>query len=824
MTTEFDLPIDAALQELLDRLSERSNVVLQAPPGAGKTTRVPLALLDAPWLSGRKILMLEPRRVAARAAAERLASSLGERVGARVGYRIRHESKISRDTRIEVVTEGILTRMLQGDPGLEDVGIVIFDEFHERSIHADLGLALCLESQSALREDLRLLVMSATLDGQAVAALLDAPIVTSEGRSFEVETRWLDAPIASARGGRAPRLEQSVAELTLQALAQEPGDALVFLPGAREIRGAESWLRERVAGDTDLRPLYGELPFDQQQMAIAPSVPGRRKVVLASAIAETSLTIDGVRIVVDGGRARRARFDPRSGMSRLVTEKVSKASATQRQGRAGRTAPGVCYRLWTKGEEGGLRAFDPPEILEADLAPVALELAGWGAAPEDLPFLDPPPAASYAQAVELLTQLGALDRQGRITEHGKAMAATPLHPRLAHMVLSAGGTSAALQLASLLEERDPLKLPESDIALRLRALASPGAHPAARSALERIKANAQKLKSRTRARAAEQDLSPGALLALAYPDRIGLRRKGDDPRYLLSGGKGAVLASSDALASQRLIVAADLDGDAREAKIRLAGAVSQGEVEGLFADQIAWVSICEWSKRDRAVQARERKMLGALALEDRIWKDVPPEALGAALTEGVRQLGLDALPWSAGAERLRARVSLLRETAPDLPDLCDEALLGTLEEWLTPHLSGLRRKEDLGRLDLHAILSQHLSWEQTQTLDRLAPPHFTAPTGTRAPIDYASDPPRIAIRLQELFGLTEHPKVGGRALLLDLLSPAQRPIQTTADLPGFWAGSYMDVRKDMRARYPRHPWPEDPREAEATRRTKPRGT
>ncbi|MEO1291982.1 MAG: ATP-dependent helicase HrpB [Pseudomonadota bacterium] len=818
------LPIDDALPDLLKALRHGSRAVLQAPPGAGKTTKVPLALLSEPWAAEGTIVMLEPRRVAARAAAERMASLLGEPVGRTVGYRVRHESKVSAATRIEVVTEGILTRRLQSDPELSGVAAVLFDEFHERSVHADLGLALTLEAQGALREDLRILVMSATLDGEGVATLMDSPIVSSEGRAYPVETRWLDTP---QKLNRPRDFEDAVAALTVRALEEEPGDALVFLPGAGEIRGVEGALKRRVAPTVHLRPIYGDLPFDKQQDALRPPPPGRRKVVLATAIAETSLTIEGVRIVIDAGRSRRARFDPRSGMSRLVTERVSKASAEQRRGRAGRTAPGVCYRLWTKGEEGAMAAFDPPEILEADLAPVALELAQWGAQPCDLPFLDPPPETTYAQAVALLQSLGALDGAGRITAHGQAMAVAPLHPRLAHMVLTAGASPPACRLATLLEERDPLRGMGgvgADMAKRMEAVARPQDYPIARPALERIRQNAERLRKRVKPSPSAADLSTGALLALAYPDRIGLRRKGDDARYLLSGGKGAMLANDDPLAIERLIVATDLDGDAREAKVWLAVPVSLGEIEALFENQIAWVSSCEWVKREGAVSARMRRMLGAIALDDRIWKDVPETELAAAMADGVRQLGLSALPWTKAAERFRARVALARRQQPDLPDLSDAGLVETLESWLPPHLSGMRKRQDLTSLDLSAILASTLSWEQTQALNRLAPPHFSAPTGTKVPIDYSGEQPRIAIRLQELFGLSEHPAIGGRPLLLDLLSPAQRPIQTTADLPGFWQGSYADVRKDMRAKYPKHPWPDDPRAAEPTRRAKRSGT
>ncbi|WP_212525092.1 ATP-dependent helicase HrpB [Actibacterium sp. MT2.3-13A] len=812
----FCLPIDDVLPELTGALRAAGRAVLQAPPGAGKTTRVPLAMLEAGLTRGR-IVMLEPRRLAARAAAERMAETLGESVGQTVGYRIRGEAKVCKATRIEVVTEGILTRMLQSDPELSGIGAVIFDEFHERSLNADLGLALAWEVRGALREDLILLVMSATLDAAPVAAMLgDAPIITSEGRAYPVETRWLDRPLA-----RAQRYELAVAALVEQAVAETQGGVLVFLPGEGEIRRVESLLSGRLPGDCALRPLYGAMPFAAQRAAIRPAETGR-KVVLATSIAETSLTIQDIRVVVDGGRARRARFDPNSGMSRLVTERVTKAEAEQRRGRAGRVAEGSCYRLWTRGEEGGLLPFPPAEIEAADLTGLVLELALWGAGPGDLAFLTPPPPGSYAEAQALLTQLGAL-KDGRITDHGRQLAALPLHPRLGHMLAVAGKRAAPL--AALLAERDPLRGAGSDLALRLDAIADPGrfaaTHPFApdRGTVERIRTEARRL----RAGAADKPpLSPAEMAALAYPDRIGLRRKGDAPRWVLSGGKGAAMEESDPLAGSRLIVALDLDGDAREAKVRLAAPITESELRGLYAEQIAWHDICEWSRRERRVITRRREMFGALILDDRIWKDAPPEAVARAMLDGVRELGL---PWSDAARRLQARVELLRAEGSDLPDFSDGGLMARLEDWLLPHLSGVKTAEALKRLDLTDALRAALSWEEQQLLDRLAPAHFTTPMGRKVPIDYSGEAPGITVRLQEMFGVTEHPAIGPRRLPLriTLLSPAQRPVQTTMDLPGFWASSYADVRKDMRGRYPRHPWPEDPTVAEPTLRAKRRG-
>ena len=806
------LPIDPLLPDLVAALAAQGMAVLQAPPGAGKTTRVPLALLDG--TEGR-IVMLEPRRLAARAAAERLAETLGEPVGQRVGYRIRGEAKVSKATRIEVVTEGILTRMLQSDPSLAGIGAVIFDEFHERSLNADLGLALTLESRGALREDLRLVVMSATLDAAPVAALLGgAPLLTADGRAFPVETRWLDAPLPPKA-----RLPEAVADLVLKALSETEGGVLVFLPGEGEIRRVAALLAPRLGPDVALQPLYGAMDFAAQRAALAPLASGR-KLVLATAIAETSLTIPDIRLVVDAGLARRARFDPNSGMARLVTERVSLAEAEQRRGRGGRVAEGICYRLWTRGQEGALQAFAPPEIETADLTGLALELALWGSA--DLAFLTPPPAGPMAEARLLLQELGALDGAGRITDHGRAMAGLPLHPRLAHMLLSAG--KGAAPLAALIADRDPLQGAPADLALRLKAIADPRgfqrdhSYPLRREALERIRADATRL-----ARMAPEDrgLDPAEMAALAYPDRIGLRRKGEAPRYLLSGGKGAVFDPADPLAQTRLIVATDLDGDPREARIRQALPISESALRALFPEQIRWQDLCEWSVREGRVLARSRERLGALVLAERHW-DAPPEARARAGLEGLRSLGLGSM--SPAARRLQARVELLRAEGEDLPDLSDAGILARGEEILLPFLTKVRNSEDLKALDLTEALRAALDWEQQQRLDRLAPAHFVTPLDRKVPIDYAGGQPEIAVRLQEMFGVTEHPAIGPKRLPLKvtLLSPGQRPVQVTTDLPGFWDSSYADVRKDMRGQYPRHPWPENPREADPTLRAKPR--
>ncbi len=811
------LPIDDVILELTRALAAGGRAVLQAPPGAGKTTRVPLALLDANLTQGR-ILMLEPRRLAARAAAERMAQTLNEPVGQRVGYRMRGASKACGDTRIEVVTEGILTRMIQTDPELTGVGAVIFDEFHERSLNADLGLALCLELAGALREELMLLVMSATLDAGPVAALMgDVPVITSHGRSYPVDIHWLDTPLS-----KGAWLEAETANLVVQAVSETGGGILVFLPGEGEIRRAQAALKGRLPADCAVRPLFGAMEFAAQRAAIAPEREGR-KVVLATAIAETSLTIEDIRVVVDAGRARRARFDPGSGMSRLVTEPVTRAEAEQRAGRAGRVAPGHCYRLWTRGAEGALPAYPPAEIEAADLSALALELALWGAAPDDLPFLTPPNPGAYAQAQALLHMLGALDDRGLITAHGRALAALPLHPRLAHMLHRAGPKAAPL--AALLSERDPLgRGAPVDLTLRLAALADPKryeathTHPASRPTLARIDTEAKRLRKQTKPAGAER-LSPAEMAALAYPDRIGQRRKGTAPRYVLSGGKGAVLDEHDPLAGAPFLVVTDTDGNPREARIRQAIAITQAEIRAQFGDLIRWHDICEWSRRDRRVTARQQERLGALVLDDRIWKDAPPDTVARAMLDGVRELGLSPSP---AARRFRARVALVRAGGADMPDMRETALMDTLEDWLLPFLSGVRTAQDWKEFDILPALRAMLDWDAMQELDRAAPAHFTTPLGRKIAIDYSGEAPEITLRLQEMFGQTTHPTVAGQPLRVTLLSPAGRPVQTTMDIPGFWASSYADVRKDMRGRYPKHPWPADPTQADPTLRAKRR--
>ncbi|WP_439142081.1 ATP-dependent helicase HrpB [Pseudooctadecabacter sp.] len=803
------LPIDDVLDDVCAAVRDAGCAVLQAPPGAGKTTRVPLALLEV--VTG-KIVMLEPRRLAARAAAERLAAQLGEGVGQTVGYRMRGESVAG--ARIEVVTEGILTRMLQTDPELPGVGCVIFDEFHERSLNADLGLALVLEVRTALREDLGLVVMSATLDAGPVAKMIGAPVITSQGRAYPVEPRWLDRPLP-----KAARFDGAVADLVAQAVKETVGGVLVFLPGEGEIRRVQGLLEGRLPKDCAVRPLFGALSFADQRAAIAPVTSGR-KVVLATSIAETSLTIEDIRVVVDAGRARRARFDPGSGMSRLITERVTRAEATQRAGRAGRVAEGVAYKMWARAEDGALLAFPPAEIEAADLTGLALELANWGS--DDLTFLTPPPEGALAEARSLLADLGAL-KDGRITQHGGALARLPLHPRLAHMLALAG--KAAAPLAALLADRDILKGAPVDGLMRLKALAGARVpHEVHKGALARVKQEARRLAklapSRPDAPVLENP-APETMAALAYPDRIAQRRKGDAPRYVLSGGKGAVLDGADPLAGAPYLVVTDTDGHPREAKIRSALRLDEAILRDIARDRITLTHLCQWSKRDSRVQARVQERLGAVVLSDRLWDAASEADIAAAMVDGIRSLGLRL---NGPAARFRARVELMRAVDPSLPDMADEALVDTLEHWLQPYLTGVQTVAQWKAFDLLPALRAMLDWGQMQRLDQEVPSHYTTPLGHQKPIDYSGDHPEITLRLQEMFGTTRHPTVAGRPLRVTFLSPGQKPIQTTLDVPGFWASSYADVRKDMRGRYPKHPWPEDPTQADPTLRAKPRKT
>ena len=814
------LPILPLLPEVRAALAGAGVAVLQAPPGAGKTTGVPPALLGEGWLGRGKILVLEPRRLAARAAARRMASEMGEEVGATVGYRVRFDSKTGPRTRIEVVTDGVFLRQLQEDPTLPGVGAVLFDEFHERRLDGELVLALCLEARAAVRDDLRLLVMSATLDGAPVAALLGgAPLITSEGRSFPVETVHLPADPKA-------RVEDAVASAVRRALDQESGDILAFLPGTAEIRRCLARLEGGVDPEVILAPLYGDLALEQQDQAIKPSPPGRRKVVLATAIAETSLTIEGVRVVVDGGLMRVPRFDPGSGMSRLETIRVSRASADQRRGRAGRTQPGVCYRLWPEAEHRALQPFSPPEILSADLAPLALELAEWGIAEAgSLAWLDPPPTAALGQARDLLHQLGAIDRAGAITGHGREMARLGAHPRLAHLMVrgrALGQGALACALAALLGERDILRGPgrDADLRARVELLVS-----GARGPVQQVRQAAAQLRRQLRV-PADQALEPsgsGALLALAYPDRIAQRRPGGGGQYRLANGRGAGLPAGDPLGAQEWLAVADLDGDKREARLFLAAPLTLAEIEEGFAELIESVDFVAWDAREQAVLARRQRRLGALVLADEALAEPGRERVTAALLEGIRQHGLALLPWSEAVADWRARVAFLRRTlGEDWPDLSDAALLESLEDWLAPYLEGCSRASHLKRLNLMEILEARLDWKQRQALDELAPSHLTVPSGSRVAVEYGGEAPVLAVKLQEMFGARETPCVaGGRVpVVLHLLSPARRPVQVTRDLAGFWASSYREVKADLKGRYPKHPWPDDPLAAPPTARTK----
>lgn len=843
------LPIEPALPALTGALGESGAAVLVAPPGAGKTTRVPLALLGAPWLDRRKILMLEPRRVAARAAARRMAATLGENIAGTVGFRVRADTRVGPETRIEVVTEGVLTRMLQHDPTLDDVALVIFDEYHERSLHADLGLALVLHARAILRPELRVLVMSATIDGAAVAALLDdAPVVVSEGRAFPVETRWLGVP---ADG----RIDTAMARAIRAAVTRDEGDILGFLPGAGEIHRVEGMLaREALPPHVDVIPLYGALAGAAQDRALARAPRGRRKVVLATSIAETSLTIEGVRVVIDSGLSRLPRFDPGAGMTRLETVRVSRASADQRRGRAGRTAPGVCYRLWAEHDHHGLVAQSPPEILAADLTAFALELAVAGIDdPSSLQWLTPPPDGALAHARELLRQLGALDPGNRATPHGRMMATLGAHPRLAHMLLhaaSAGALERGAHVGALLADRDVVRGErpgtEADLALRAELVAGAGMAGVNagrltidREGVRRVQQDARQIVERVRASLRPlfrghvaaiatplgRDPSLGALVALAYPDRVARRRDGQPGRYVMRSGAGAVLAEAQLLSGSEWLAIAELDGRRTEARIYLAAQLDEAEVRRLFAGEIAREEVVRFDEAAGAVVARRTERLGEITLSDVVVGNPDPALVARAFSRAVAARGIASLPWSDAATRIRHRLGFAHVLDDRWPDVADDALGATIGEWLGPSLAGLRRLDDLRRVDLGALLLDRVEWRQRSQLDGLAPSHIVVPSGSRIPVDY-SDPraPVLAVRLQELFGLADTPRIGGGRvpLTLHLLSPAHRPVQVTRDLAGFWRTSYFDVRKDMRGRYPRHHWPENPLEAEPTRRAKPR--
>jgi ATP-dependent helicase HrpB len=841
-----DLPIDALLPALRDALSTRDEVVLEAPPGAGKTTRVPLALLEAPWLDGQKILMLEPRRLAARAAAERLASELGERVGETVGYRIRLDSKVGPNTRIEVVTEGILARRLQDYPALDGVGLVIFDEFHERSLDADLALALTLNGRAMFRAadsgeaPLKVLLMSATLEGERLSALLgDAPVLRSEGRMFPVDIRW-GAPFQPGEW-----IEPRVVQTVQQALVDEPGSLLVFLPGQGEIRRVAEQLGEALAGRDDilLCPLHGELELSAQRAAIEPAPAGKRKVVLATNIAETSLTIDGVRVVVDAGLARVPRFDPASGMTRLDTQRISRASATQRAGRAGRLEPGACYRLWSQAQHEQLSAYSSAEILQADLSGLALQLLRWGVAPQELSWLDVPPPAAYAQALDLLGRLGALDERGALNAHGQAMAELPSHPRIAHLLLrgqALGLGALACDLAALLSERDILRGGGADLHSRLTLLS--GESRAARSAqggVQRARQLAKQFHGMIKNRPVTQAVSDpkhprwlGCLLAFAYPDRIAQQRRAGGADYRLANGRAAQFGETDALMKYEWLVVADLGSrqGQREERIYLAADLDPALFAGELAEQVQTLEMLDWDEREGALRAERQRKVGELVLERQALATLDEQARCRALVGLVRRKGLELLPWTPELRQWQARVALLRELdmqqqgQSEWPDLSDAALLASLDQWLTPFLSKVNRLSHFASLDLPSILQTLLPWPLPQRLDELAPRALSVPSGSRIAIDYTENPPVLAVRLQELFGLAATPRIaGGRlGLKLHLLSPARRPVQVTQDLASFWANTYIDVKKDLKGRYPKHYWPDDPLIAEPTARAKPR--
>ena len=841
----ISLPIDAVLPALRQALENRDEVVLEAPPGAGKTTRVPLALLDEPWLAGQSILMLEPRRLAARAAAERLASELGEKVGETVGYRIRLDSKVGPKTRIEVVTEGILTRRLQADPALEGVGLVIFDEFHERSLDADLALALSLNGRELLRDDppLKVLLMSATLEGERLSRLLnDAPVVSSEGRMHPVDIRW-GRPFQPGEF-----IEPRVVDSVLQALADQTGSVLVFLPGQAEIRRVHQSLQEALGERPEvlLCPLHGELDLDAQRAAIDPAAEGLRKVVLATNIAETSLTIDGVRVVIDAGLARVPRFDPGSGMTRLDTQRISRASATQRAGRAGRLEPGVCYRLWSEAQHDQLAAHGSAEIMQADLAGLALQLARWGVTPEQLRWLDQPPTAAFAQAQDLLARLNAFKPGSRdnLSEHGQAMAELPAHPRIAHLLLRGqdlGLAQMACDVAALLGERDIQRGGGADLHSRL-ALVS-GESKAARGShggVQRARQLARQYRGLLRGKPGSPVADPdhprwlGALLALAYPDRVAQQRRTAVGQPIFRTALAALFAEVDALMKCPWLVIADLGSrqGQREERIYLAAEFDPALLEGVLAEQVERVDILDWDEREQVLRAERQVKVGELVLSREPLAGLDDEARARALLGLVRRKGLNLLSWTPELRQWQARVALLRQLDlakdghSEWPDLADEALLASLEDWLQPYLGKVSRLSHFAALDLPSMLRNLLPWPLPQRLEEQAPAHLTVPSGSNIRLDYSENPPILAVRLQELFGLADTPRIanGRQQVKLHLLSPARRPVQVTQDLANFWRTTYAEVKKDLKGRYPKHYWPDDPLVAEATARAKPRGT
>lgn len=813
------LPIDAALPSLMEALSAHRSAVLVAPPGAGKTTRVPLALRDAPWVKGKKILILEPRRLAARGAASRMAATLSENVGQQVGLRVRLGSKISADTQIEVITEGIFTRMILDDPELKTVAAILFDEFHERSLDADLGLALALDTQSALRDDLRLVVMSATLDDARVASLLDgAPVIMSEGRAFPVETRYRP---------RDPqkRIEDDIVSAIISALASDDGSLLVFLPGQGEIRRVEALLKDKIrTPDIDIAPLYGAMDQRAQDLAVTPAAKGRRKIVLATSIAETSLTIEGVRIVIDSGLARVPRYEPDIGLTRLETMRVSRASADQRRGRAGRTEPGICYRLWEEAATLSLDAFSKPEIVSADLSSLVLDCAQWGVTdPTTLRFLDAPPKAALTEAKNDLHALHAIDADGRLTTLGRRMRALPLPPRLARMVIDAGERGAAQDaalIAALISERG-LGGTSTDLSHRLSEFKRDRSPRA-----EEMKRMARNWTDHPKSETPQHHMSAGAILALAYPDRIA-KARGATGAFLMANGRAATVEPHDSLARESYLAIAEIAGRAAQARILLAAPLTLEEIESEFSDDIITREDILFDKISASLRARRVRQLHGLTLSEQTRNVPSSDANAAILATGIAALGVGKWPLSKAARQWRDRVLFLRQTDSAWPDLSDTELQRTASEWLAPFLIG---KTALAQIDadlMFKALSSCLDWSMQKRLDEDAPTHFIAPTGNAHPIDYeTADGPVLAIRVQELFGLKDHPTIarGKWPLILHLLSPAHRPIQITKDLPGFWKGSWASVKTDMKGRYPKHVWPDDPANARPTARAKPRGT
>lgn len=826
-SAQSGLPIDHIIERLKQQLAQHSTTILVAPPGAGKTTRVPLALLNESWLGGRKIIMLEPRRLSTRAAAHYMAAQLSEEIGQTVGYRMRGETRVSAKTRIEVVTEGVLTRLLLEDPSLTDIGLIIFDEFHERNLHADVGLALSLYVRSLFESHVRILLMSATLDQRQLAERLQAPVIESEGRAYPVETGYLEHPAGA-------HLDEACIRAVLRAAAETKGDILVFLPGVREIKRLEQKIKEKVV-DFTICTLYGHLSFEEQVRALMPSPSGRRKVILSSPIAETGLTVEGVTAVIDSGLARQSKFSARTGMSRLETVRISKASAEQRRGRAGRVGPGRCYRLWTEAEHVRLPDYADEEIMNADLTPLALDLALWGANPDELPWLTPPPSSNYEQARSLLKQIGALDQTGSITEYGRKLGAASIHPRLAHMILKAmeeGQGTLACVLAAVLSEKDFFigrSAMNSDLQARVasvidvRAVHHEEIDPVT---LRRVQDETERLWQSFRLeRMTNSDAveAAGVWLAYAYPDRIAARRS--DGRYLLSNGRGAIVKPDQWIAQEPYLVVTELDDSGTDAVIHRAVPITLQQLLSKHQDRITNTSVVAWDSGSKSVKTTMQSRFGAITLKETPHKEADAEQVKAVLLRGIREEGLNVLPWTRSSIQLKERITAMRQIDPQWPDLSDDKLLMYLNEWLGPYVESIRSIAELQRIRLWDVLFSALTWEQQRMLDQLAPTHYIVPSGSKIPIDYANpDTPTLSVRLQELFGLRETPTIAGGKLpiTVQLLSPAHRPIQITRDLESFWNSTYFEIKKELKGRYPKHYWPDNPLEAVPTKRAKPR--